>query len=85
MSRRGWWGDRGPRRHARGEAKKDSRSQVVAHELRADDYEQRARRDAIKAIRAGVPVVARWDGHFAWLARAELELVDGYRRATKSS
>ena len=82
MSRRGFWGDRGPRRHARGKAKKDSARQVEAHELRAEDYEQRARRDAIKALRTGVPVYRLWDGHFPALARQERDLAERYRAAS---
>jgi hypothetical protein len=56
---------------------------VEAHELRADDYEQRARRDAIKALQSGIPMHPRWDGHFSTLARAERDLADRYRDAAQ--
>ena len=81
MTRRGWWGDRGPRRHAKGKVRKDSSAQVIAHELRAEEHEQRARRDAIKATRTGIPIHPRWDGHFAAKAREERDLAERYRAA----
>lgn len=82
MTRRGWWGDKGPRRHARGGVRCDSEEQATRHELAAEDYERRARSDAMRALHTGIPVPSWWDGHFAGMARAERDLAEKYRASS---
>ena len=79
MTRRGWWGDRGPRRHGARRVWKDSRDQSVIHEMKAEDHEVRARMEMVKEIRTGIP--SRWCAEYAAKARVERDLAERYRRA----